>query len=253
MNKTNEIWKNKVEECVNNYDYIVEPRGMEVREILNGGYTVPMVSYLDLEDRKINKGFMFKEAAWIISGSNRLSDITPHMAKYADYSDDGVFLRGAYGPKIVDQLPYITETLASDKDSRQSVLTIWRERPGSSKDLPCTTQMQFLIRDNMLNSITTMRSQDIVLGFTYDVFTFSMVAKSVQLLLRQRGVSVGLGNLSVNAGSLHVYSTHYEKSQDWLSSNKRDLSIQEDIETLGSVETYEELISQLNYLAEKNK
>jgi hypothetical protein len=27
MNKTNEIWKNKVEECVNNYDYIVEPRG----------------------------------------------------------------------------------------------------------------------------------------------------------------------------------------------------------------------------------
>jgi thymidylate synthase len=226
---------------------------MEVREILNGGYTVPMVSYLDLEDRKINKGFMFKEAAWIISGSNRLSDITPHMARYADYSDDGVFLRGAYGPKIVDQLPYITETLASDKDSRQSVLTIWRERPGSSKDLPCTTQMQFLIRDNMLNSITTMRSQDIVLGFTYDVFTFSMVAKSVQLLLRQRGVSVGLGNLSVNAGSLHVYSTHYEKSQDWLSSNKRDLSIQEDIETLGSVETYEELMSQLNYLAKKNK
>ena len=34
---------------------------------------------------------------------------------------------------------------------------------------------KFLIRDNKLNMITTMRSNDIYLGFTYDVFIFTLM------------------------------------------------------------------------------
>jgi thymidylate synthase len=245
-NKTNLIWQEKVGHCLGDPDFIASPRGMEVREVVQGSYIVPMPAFIDLKDRKVNVNFMFAEAAWIISGSNRLEDITPYMKNYANFSDDGVFLRGAYGPKVVDQLPYVVDTIAGDIDTRQAVITIWRERPGPSKDIPCTVAMQFLVRDGKLNMVTTMRSQDIVLGFTYDVFTFSMVAKAVQLLLRARGIEVMLGNLYLTAGSMHLYKNYYEKAEAWLDSTERDMDISHAVAFyVGKTQTYKDLISLL--------
>lgn len=250
-NITNDVWQDKVDECLNNYQYTAAPRGLEVRERLAGQYTVPMPAFIDLVDRKVNVNFMFAEAAWIISGSNRLEDIVPHMKGYAAFSDDGIFLRGAYGPKVVDQLGYVVDAIEKDLDTRQAVMNIWRERPGVSKDIPCTTNMQFIVRDGQLNMITTMRSQDIVLGFTYDVFTFSMVAKAVQLLLRERGVNVILGTLTVTAGSMHIYSTYYEKGEQWLKSEDRDMDIHKAVAGVSSAQSYSHLIEMLKQGAER--
>ena len=224
-NRTNDVWQHKVEHILGDPDFIPSPRGNEVREQLAGQYTVPMPAFLDLVDRKVNVNFMFAEAWWILSGSNRLEDLTPYMKQYANFSDDQVFLRGAYGPKIVDQLGYVVDCLENDIDSRQAVINIWRERPGPSKDIPCTVNMQFVIREDRLYMLTNMRSNDIILGFTYDVFTFSMVARAVQLLLEERGIDVSLGELTVTAGSLHLYETHYEKAEKWIESKDRDEKI----------------------------
>lgn len=246
MNYVNQVWKQKVKE-VFDLGQVAKPRDLYVTEVLNGTYTVPMPAYLSLKDRKVNKAFMFAEAAWIISGSNRLSDITPYMARYSQFSDDGLFLKGAYGPKVVDQLPYVVDSLLKDRDTRQAVLTTWRERPGPSKDVPCTLSMQFLIRNNKLNLIVNMRSHDIVLGFTYDVFTFSMVAEAVRLLLGQKnGPYCELGHLYVNAGSLHLYEDYYDRARQWLDAKEEDLSIQRDVfEVLGRASSYDELIESL--------
>lgn len=252
MNKTNAVWRETISKIFHNPQFISSPRGMKVKEILSGSYTVPMPAFLSLTDRKINKAFMFAEAAWIISGSNRLSDLTKYMKMYANFSDDGTFLRGAYGPKVVDQLPYIVDTLINDNDSRQAVMTIWRERPGISKDIPCTVAMQFLIRNNKLYSVVTMRSHDAILGFTYDVFSFSMVAYSVLLLLRDRGVLCELGDLTVNAGSLHVYETHYDKIGDWGVATQTDEVLEKAVQSLKKVDSYEQLIKRLLTLAKEH-
>lgn len=249
-NETNLVWQKKVEECLDHSDYISKPRGMEVREVVSGHYEVPMPAYLDLTSRKINVPFMFAEAAWIISGSNRLADITPYMKQYAAFSDDGVFLRGAYGPKVVDQLGYVVDAIEKDNDTRQAVINIWRERPGVSKDIPCTISMQFLLREGVLSMVTTMRSQDIVLGFTYDVFTFSMVAKAVQLLLKERGVEAELGTLFLNAGSMHIYERHYGQGRAWVDETDRDENIHLAIWRVTSAKTYNELISTLKWEAD---
>ena len=253
-NKTNWVWQETVEQVLTSYDYEVGPRGMHTREISPGSYTVEMPAYLDLVDRKINIPFMFAEAAWIISGSNRLSDLTPYMKVYENFSDDGKFLKGAYGPKVVEQLPYIVETLMADEDSRQANMSIWRERPARSKDVPCTTGMQFLIRDGKLNLVTTMRSNDVILGFTYDVFSFSMVAKAVQLLLKEQGKEVELGNLTVNAGSLHMYERHFEEAKEWIDSMDRVPGLGKYVvQVVESADTYEELIDNLKNAAHEMK
>lgn len=249
MNTTNNVWINLIEDILENPHYEVSPRGMPVKEKLNGSYTVQMPAYLSLNTRKVNYNFMFAEAAWIISGSNRLSDITPYMKAYANFSDDNQFLRGAYGPKVVDQLPYIVDTLSNDPDTRQAVMTIWRERPGPSKDIPCTVAIQFLIRDNQLHLIVTMRSNDAVLGFTYDVFTFSMIGLSVLLLLRDRGAQISLGELHVNAGSLHIYEQHFNKLNEW-KEGFHQKEVESYIKGLENSTSYEELIERLKRYAE---
>lgn len=254
MNKANSIYKKLLNDVNEYYDTISEPRGMKVKEVINGHYSFPMPAYISMPSRKVNKSFMFAEAAWIISGSNRLEDIRKYMAVYERFSDDNVFLRGAYGPKVIDQLGYVVDSIVKDNDTRQAVMTIWRERPGLSKDIPCTVAAQFLLRDGKLHSVFTMRSNDAVLGVTYDIFTFSMISLSVLLLLRARGLeNVSLGDLHVNAGSLHVYEQHFEKITDYLLDNDEDSFMEEDVESLLLVETYSGLIRKLQYLADKYK
>lgn len=250
MNKTNKTWQKLLKEINNNYDYEASPRDMLVREKLSAQYVLQMPAYLSVKERKINLPFMFSEAAWILSGSNRASEVSKYMKVYYNFSDDGIFLRGAYGPKIIDQLGYVVDSLEKDKDSRQAVINIWRERPAQTKDMPCTISMQFLIRQNKLHMVTTMRSQDIVLGFTYDIFTFSMVAKAVQLLLRTRDVNVSLGNLYVTAGSLHLYERHFD-IDEWIESEEEDKRVKSFVSLIDEVQTYEALIEKLNELARK--
>lgn len=250
QNETNIVWQQKVAECLTIPDFTSKPRGMEVKEVISGHYEVPMPAYIDLKARKVNVPFMFAEAAWIISGSNRLAELTPYMKVYENFSDDGVFLKGAYGPKVVDQLGYVVDAIQNDNDTRQAVINIWRERPGASKDIPCTLSMQFLLREGILNMVVTMRSQDIVLGYTYDVFTFSMVAKAVKLLLNERGIACDLGTLHLNAGSMHIYERHYEEGKAWVLEEDRDPEISKAVLKYTNAKTYSDLIKQLQKGAE---
>lgn len=182
------------------------PRGKGTQEIINGSACFDMTRpIITMVDRKLNYKFMAAEAYWILSGRNDVSFLSQHVSAMKNFSDDGVFLSGAYGPAVVDQLPYIVKTLTEDKESRQAVMTIWRPRPGPSKDIPCTISVQFLIRSNMLFTVYNMRSSDIWLGVPYDWFSFSCLSAYVALLLRKQYPNLRLGALSYNAGSCHMY------------------------------------------------
>lgn len=196
----------------------VKPRDMLVKELIGWTYRIDMTKpIVSLASRKVNYGFMFGEAAWICKGSNWLHELTPYMRRYADFSDDGVYLNGAYGVKVAEQVTYVAEALTKDRDTRQAIINIWRERPAQSRDIPCTINMQFFIRENKLHMVVNMRSQDAVLGYTYDIFSFSAVAGLVRSLLVLRGINVGLGFLHVHVGSLHLYETHFDKVDEWLN------------------------------------
>jgi thymidylate synthase len=214
------VWKNGLIDLNDGYE--VKPRGMLVRELIGYQYQIDMNNpILSMPSRKMNYAFMFGEAAWICSGSNWLDDLTPYMKRYKDFSDDGIFLNGAYGVKVIEQVAYVADTLQNDPESRQAIINIWRERPSKSKDIPCTINMQFLWRDG-LEMVVNMRSQDAVLGFSYDIFTFSAVANLVACLLRERGIKIHLNKLTVNVGSFHIYEQHFDQVEDWINDGSVD-------------------------------
>lgn len=163
---------------------------------------------LTVARRRLGYRFAVREAAWVLSGDNRVATAPKELARY---SDDGLHLNGAYGPPLRDQLPYLLRTLADDPTSRQAVATIWRPRPGPSKDTPCTVALQLLVRPapdrgRLLHVVDTMRSSDVWTGWPYDVFTFSMVGAYAALCLRRLGVTnLRLGRLYLTSGSSHLY------------------------------------------------
>jgi thymidylate synthase len=190
---------------------------METKEVLNFtsqfNMKFPMVT---IPARKLQRKFAFGEPWWILTGSNRVEDVAQFNSVMRNFSDDGVTLSGAYGPPVMEQVRYIVDTLAADQDTRQAVLTIWRQNPRNSKDVPCTVSLQFFIRDGELHVIDTMRSSDAWLGWPYDVMTFTMVASYVVLRLRDLGFFVELGQFYLNAGSQHLYEKHYEAAKEIL-------------------------------------
>ena len=194
----------------------VNPRGMACREIIGMRTCIDMTQpVMCIEERNLGYRFMAAEAAWILSGDNRVKTIAPYSKAISQFSDDKVTFFGAYGPKIRDQVRYVVAQLIKDPDTRQAVINIWRENPPITKDVPCTLSAQFLIRDNQLHVLDTMRSSDIWLGWPYDVFNFSMLARYVILYIRQlTGKRYQLGNLYLTAGSAHLYATDEDDAND---------------------------------------
>ena len=128
-------------------------------------------------------------------------------------SDDGETFFGAYGPKIVAQLDYVVAKLLEDQDTRQAGLTIWRENPPATKDVPCTVAAFFNIRNGQLNAHVFMRSSDVWLGVPYDVFNFSMLAHLVCAHLNKRGLRVAPGHLFLTAASSHLYAINWDDAK----------------------------------------
>ena len=193
------------------------PRGMDCRELI--GFTSKVNMDLPLvyqPSRKLGKRFAFAEAAWILSGDNRVSTIKKYAPNIVQFSDDGVYFRGSYGPPVRDQVPYILNTIYNDDQTRQAVLTIWRQRPGKSKDIPCTVAMQWVLRDSKLDCIVYMRSSDIWLGLPYDIFNFTALTSLLLINLRQEEdyANIELGTLHHFAGSLHLYDINYEQAKN---------------------------------------
>lgn len=216
----NIVWINNLSKVLTE-GTLHRPRGMLVREVLNNTSIVymgrPVVTSID---RKMGFRFMAAEAHWILSGDNRVETIAPYSKEISRFSDDGYRFQGAYGPKVTEQLNYVVETLINDPDSRQAVLTIWRENPRGSKDIPCTISLQFFIRNGEIHTIANMRSSDLWLGWVYDVFNFTMITAWVALRYRERGMGLcGLGYLYLNAGSQHIYERNFEACEKIVRDN----------------------------------
>lgn len=200
---------------------VCAPRGKKIVELDHHTIQVDMnYPVLRLPGRRLNYRFMAAEALWMCTGRNDVAFLDPYNPHMKAFSDDGVTLAGAYGPRIDHQLNYVLGKLLEDKDTRQATLTIWSPNPSPTKDYPCTIAMDFKIRRGRLNCHVFMRSSDIWLGLPYDVFSFTMVA--TLLLSRYNEHTNGhvftrLGSLYLTAASSHLYEEHFPKSVDMVA------------------------------------
>lgn len=200
-------------------------RDGDARELLGVEATIerPDVGgWLTNPTRKASARYAAAELLWYMSGATRIDMIRHYAPQYARFAPDGV-AQGAYGPRILAQVDHLLECL-SVAGSRQAVLAIHdrfdlARAANKGPDVPCTQSLQFLIRDGRLHLIATMRSNDLWLGFPYDVWCFTRL----QCMVAARaGVEVGW--YKHQAGSLHLYERNLasEISHEWPVIQRHD-------------------------------
>lgn len=183
----------------------VSPRGLPTRELLGVVARWPM-GEVPLRVG-MSRRLAVTEAWMLIAGTFDLELVR----RAAPNARSHLFTRkGQYGPLLRSQVGPLVSLLKSQPDSRQSVLYFGRPKTGPD-DRPCTTSIQFLVRNGHLEEFVTMRSWDLVYGVPNDVTMFAALGLAVAKVL-----GVLPGQTTVTAASLHAYSStaHLAASSD---------------------------------------
>lgn len=223
-----EVHKCLMHELMESPDCESAPRGKPIRELLAASFTLtdPRNRLISSPARAVNYGFAVGELCWYMRGDSDLATMLYYNRRMAQFSDDGVSINSAYGARILNggavtdaspsQWALCIEELRRDTDSRRAVMHINQPRDlrkaisFGSKDVPCTLSLQVLVRDRRLHMHAVMRSNDVVWGLPYDVFSFTCLQEAFLYQLQEAGVPVDdLGSYHHTAGSLHLYDTHY--------------------------------------------
>jgi thymidylate synthase len=197
----------------------------------------PEARKVKIPERKWNSTLPYAESLWLALGWNSLDDLPGKYVKSLyNFSDDGHYWRAGYGPRIrhynglteqysigvfgnfydwvpeVDQLKYVYETLKKDPNSRQALITIHDPMKDSkidlvTKDQPCTRSLHFMVVEDKLNLYTTMRSNDLLWGFSaVNNFNFTFMLEYMSKLL-----NIPMGKYYHIAHNFHIYEDFIEK------------------------------------------
>lgn len=108
--------------------------------------------------------------------------------------------------KQVTQLEYAIEKLRAKENHRELITTVWDIHNLDKMNLrPCVYEYQLYESNNKLNMRVDARSQDLALGFSFNVIQYWYVLK---LLAKLLGLDVG--KMVYNIGVLHYYDKHEE-------------------------------------------
>lgn len=144
-------------------------------------YRAPVERVLFDPRRDANPFFHLFEALWMLNGQNDLATLTHFLPSFAQFSDDGLTLHGAYGDRWrnyetmhtgfishqVDQLSAVIRMLRHDPTTRRAIIAMWDvscDLDKDSKDIPCNDMISCRIVDGGLDIIVFCRSNDIVYG-----------------------------------------------------------------------------------------
>lgn len=160
------------------------------------------------------------ELAWYLGGSDSAAAIQPWIGKYSDEAEADGRVHGAYGPRLFGadvnaQFDRAIAMLRRAPGTRRAVIAIFDKHDtygDRKKDVPCTCTLQFLCRNNCLHMVTSMRSNDAVLGLPHDVFTFTMLQE-----VAARELGLDLGVYIHQAASFHLYDANRATAESFLA------------------------------------
>lgn len=215
----------------------VTVRGLDMKETIPGYFEIenPRDRLLNIDCRSNINKYIFGELMWYLSGRDDNAFINKYSKMWSRLMDDGIHNNSAYGKYIFNKMPnkgfgvryngneviefksqweFVKEVLTKDPYSRQAVIHIKPIQMYDTKDTVCTYFLQFFIRDNKLDMIACMRSNDLMFGTTYDVFMFTFLQ---ELMASELGVEVGV--YKHFASNMHVYMKDIEKINDIISED----------------------------------
>lgn len=114
------------------------------------------------------------------------------------------------------QIENVIETLKEDQNSRRAMVMIFQPQDteyssGTLSRIPCSISYQFLIRNNALQIIYYIRSNDYFKHFGIDIWLTQEMQEHIYNNLLSTYPSLKIGPLHYMCGSLHAYNEDLSK------------------------------------------
>jgi thymidylate synthase len=198
------------------------PRKFNCKELIGEKLmlTNPRNCLITIKERKLNYAYLIIEKFMYLSQFSKPDILIAYNKKMKDFLNEKINdFDGAYGPRIKknNQLEYCYNELKKDNESRRAVITIHDSTDCiETKDSACTLNWQFLIRNNKLNLLANMRSNDLLWGLCLDIPAFCFIQEVMAYWLK-----VDIGNYIHYNGSFHYYKEFEEKLLNYLKLNEQ--------------------------------
>lgn len=191
----------------------------------NGGKTIELIGASFIADEsaifgKPNKNYIESEIDWYVHQSTNINDIyrndrEPPAAWKMAANEHGE-INSNYGhlifsEKYHNQFEQVVLELTRNKDSRRASMvyqrpSIWHEWYENGKnDFICTNAVTYYIRDDALECVVQMRSNDVIFGYRNDYAWQEYVLGE---LADELGIDTGQMHWQVQ--NLHVYERHFD-------------------------------------------
>jgi thymidylate synthase len=196
---------------------------------LDGSYD----QFLLNKRRKLSPVYASAELLWYLSRSKSTSMIEAYAPNYKLFADDG-YAYGAYGGRLAenadeDLLNGAIARLLDRQSTKRCAVSLWRPNDlfdaAKYKDVPCTLSWQFLMHDDKLDMLVSMRSNDLWKGFLYDVYVNTCIHRYVAAR-----VGVPVGTYHHFAGSMHLYAKDVKRAKEAIEAPWPNIASQPSVE-----------------------
>ena len=220
-------WKNILSDVLSTGDSVTRGSKRGFKEIISYKFTLedPLDRLIFDENRGLNIFQCIGQFLWITQGNFQLEDIKYYQPISEKFSSDGVRMIGSYGPRLfgihhLNQIKHVQKILDEDLTRRRAVASIYLpqfDQHESKDEVPCTLNLQYLVRQAKLQSVTFMRSQDAFMVLPYDVFVFTMLQEYVKAVL-ETAHEIDLGRYHHTGGSFHIYTNDISRIEQVISN-----------------------------------
>lgn len=204
-----------------NKKFIIDKSGVKLVEILAPRIILDLNDdgFVDFNARKSPRKYVEQEKNWYNSKSLSIDSMS-NIEIWNTISDSNDEINSNYGYLVYgrgnfNQFDNCLEKLKNHKESRQAIIIY--NRPSmhyewnsfDASDFTCTLSQQFFIRENRLECITSMRSNDCIFGTFSDVPWFTFVAKDLFNKLNKFYPDLKLGSHIFIPNSFHCYEKFF--------------------------------------------
>lgn len=200
-------------------DFVIDKTGVKTVEIINAAFFANEPSIFGT----VNQDYVQRELEWYKSMSLNVNDIPggpPEIWKMV--ANPNGYINSNYGWCIYsqqngNQYQNVLNELTKNPLSRRATMIYNRPsmhddyNKGGMSDFMCTNAVQYLIRNNKLNALVYMRSNDAVFGYKNDYAWQKHVLEELVTDLRNEWLeTLEIGDIYWNVASLHVYERHFK-------------------------------------------
>jgi thymidylate synthase len=200
-------------------DFVTDKTGVKTVEIINASFFANQPAIFGT----VNEDYVQRELEWYKSMSLNVNDIPggpPEIWKMV--ANPNGYINSNYGWCIYsqqngNQYENVLNELIKNPLSRRATMIYNRPtmhddyNKGGMSDFMCTNTVQYLIRNNKLNALVYMRSNDAVFGYKNDYAWQKHVLEELVTDLRDQWLeTLEIGDIYWNVASLHVYERHFK-------------------------------------------